>query len=509
MFWAEEFQPVPNKRAIWDPQRCVTYGDLSAAASRVARALLSGLKIQPGAHVAFWVPPSADYVEVQWGIWRAGAVAVPLCVQHPAPELEHALREGRVSHVIHARGLLPMLATLRAALPRVEFTALEELPALSRAAGEAPLPAVDDSWHTRPAQILFTSGTTGKPKAAVATHGNIEAQVQTLLGAWGWSARDHTVGVLPLHHTHGIINVLCCALASGGSIELFEKFDAASMWDRLIRPRDGVQMTVFMAVPTIYSALLDWFEGQSPVTRTWLKDAASRLRLWVSGSAALPVSTLQRWREVSGHTLLERYGMTEIGMALSNPLAGERRAGAVGLPLPGVEVRLVDDSGIEIAGPDRSGEIQVRGAMVFSGYLGRESETRASFTADGWFKTGDTALRDEQGYYSILGRSSVDILKTGGYKVSALEIEEVLREFPGVREVAVVGVPDEKWGERVAAAVVPDGGLPMERLEEHALRRLARYKVPTLWLECRSLPRNAMGKVIKAEVVRLFSSDHR
>ncbi len=511
MFWAEGAQAIPNKQAIWDGRRCATYEELSAGASRVARALISQPGHVAGEIIAFWVPPSVQYVEIQWGIWRAGGVAVPLCVQHPTAELEHSLSEGGVSRVIHARGFDPHIEALRSAFPNVTFHSSDELLKARPGGAPPPLPVVDSTWAPRPAQILFTSGTTGRPKAAVATHGNIEAQVRTLVASWGWSSKDHALGVLPLHHTHGIINVLCCALAAGASVELFEKFDAGTIWDRLMRPRDGAKTTVFMAVPTIYSALLEWHDAQSPVTQTWLKEAASGLRLWVSGSAALPVSTLMRWREVSNHTLLERYGMTEIGMALSNPLGGERRAGSVGLPLPGVEVRLVDEAGVEVPGADRSGEIQVRGAMVFSGYFGREEATRASFTADGWFKTGDTAVRDEQGYYRILGRSSVDILKTGGYKVSALEIEEALCEFPGVREIAVVGVPDEKWGERVAAAIVPDPAvaLEMERLEEFALRRLARYKVPTLWLECRALPRNAMGKVTKPEVLRLFSAVRR
>jgi malonyl-CoA/methylmalonyl-CoA synthetase len=189
---------------------------------------------------------------------------------------------------------------------------------------DGALPVVEESWLSRPAQILFTSGTTGKPKGAAATHQNLESGVRTLISAWGWGPRDHTLGVLPLHHTHGIINVLSCALAAGASIELFEKFDAVTIWDRLVRSRDGARVTLFMAVPTIYSKLIDAHSAQGELTRLLWSDAAKRLRLWVSGSAALPVSMLEVWRGLTGHTLLERYGMTEIGMALSNPLAGER-----------------------------------------------------------------------------------------------------------------------------------------------------------------------------------------
>ena len=507
MFWVAQRQALPQKKAVWDAERSVTYQQLSDEADQVAAALLAQAngKDLAGERVAFLVPASAHYVSVQWGIWRAGGVAVPLCVQHPALELEHVLKESESSWVIcdDARESVAPGAAKEAA-QRVGIPVL----ALRTLMGHRPaqLPLVDESWTSRPAQILFTSGTTGKPKGAVATHGNIEAQVKTLLAAWGWGHRDHTLGVLPLHHTHGIINVLCCALAAGASIELFEKADAATLWERLIRPREGVRTTVFMAVPTVYTLLAEHYDAQASLTRTWFSDAAKQLRLWVSGSAALPVTLLERWREISQHTLLERYGMTEIGMALSNPLSGQRKPGSVGLPLPGVEVRLVDEGGQEILGPDRSGEIQVRGPMVFQGYFGREEATRQSFTEDGWFKTGDQGLRDTEGYYKVLGRSSIDILKTGGYKVSALEIEEVLRERTGLKEICVVGVPDEKWGDRVAAAycVEPSAKISQQELEHFARERLARYKVPTLWLELKALPKNAMGKVIKPEVTRLF-----
>jgi malonyl-CoA/methylmalonyl-CoA synthetase len=223
----------------------------------------------------------------------------------------------------------------------------------------------------------------------------------------------------------------------------------------------------------------------------------------VSGSAALPVQTLERWREISGHTLLERYGMTEIGMALSNPLHGERRPGSVGSPLPGVEVRLVDEAGTPV-GPDTPGEIEVRGPGVFLEYWRRPDPTRDAFR-EGWFGTGDTAVV-EQGRYRILGRSSVDILKTGGFKVSALEIEEELRTHPAIAECAVVGIPDVEWGDKVSAAIElrPGTALSLEELQRWARERLAPYKVPRLLCTVSALPRNAMGKVMKPEVVKLF-----
>jgi len=230
--------------------------------------------------------------------------------------------------------------------------------------------------------------------------------------------------------------------------------------------------------------------------------------LMVSGSAALPVSTLRRWKEISGHTLLERYGMTEIGMALSNPLQGERVPGTVGTPLPSVEVQLVRENGKPVA-PGTPGEIEVRGPSVFAEYWGKPDATRDGFR-DGWFRTGDTAVV-ENGVYRILGRTNVDILKTGGHKVSALEIEEALRKHPAVAECAVVGVPDPEWGERVAAAVVLNDGdaLDLPSLRTWAKELLATYKLPSRLLLLDALPRTAMGKVIKPAVVALFQSADR
>ena len=286
-----------------------------------------------------------------------------------------------------------------------------------------------------------------------------------------------------------------------------------------------------MAVPTIYVKLLRAWEEADDFTRARWSKGARRLRLMVSGSAALPVSVFQSWERVTGQRLLERYGMTEIGMALSNPYAGERRPGTVGQPLPGIDVRLVDpDSGrvlaegVEALEPGESGEIHVRGETVFLEYWNRPEETAAAFE-DGWFRTGDEALL-ERGYYRILGRQSVDILKSGGYKISAVEIEELLRAHPGVRDCAVVGLPDEEWGERVAAAVITEPGawfvpdlVPAgaEGEEERAralaavldpwLRdRLAAYKVPRAWICVDELPRNDMGKVVKPEVRTLFET---
>jgi malonyl-CoA/methylmalonyl-CoA synthetase len=353
----------------------------------------------------------------------------------------------------------------------------------------------------RRAMILYTSGTTSRPKGVVTTHANITAQIMSLVEAWEWSASDSIVLCLPLHHVHGIINVVSCALWSGATCQMLPRFDANAVWDCIA----GGEVTLFMAVPTVYTKLIAAWQAASPERRTAMFKACGGLRLMVSGSAALPVSTLQRWKEISGHTLLERYGMTEIGMALSNPLRGERVPGSVGTLLPSVELQLVGENGKPVA-PGTPGEIEVRGPSVFAEYWGKPDATRDAFR-DGWFRTGDTAVL-ENAVYRILGRTSIDILKTGGHKVSALEIEEALRKHPAIAECAVVGVPDPEWGERIAAAVVLNDGdaLDLPSLRTWTKDLLTIYKLPSRFLVLDALPRNAMGKVMKPAVMALFQS---
>jgi malonyl-CoA/methylmalonyl-CoA synthetase len=313
-------------------------------------------------------------------------------------------------------------------------------------------------------------------------------------------ADDRILLCLPLHHVHGIINVVSCALWSGAVCEMLPRFDVSTVSQRIA----GGSLTLFMAVPTVYTKLIAAWEGSSPEARKAITAGCDRMRLMVSGSAALPVATLERWREISGHTLLERYGMTEIGMALSNPLHGTRVPGSVGTPLPSVDVQLVNEAGevVEVGAP---GEIEVRGPSVFKEYWGKPDATREAFR-NGWFRTGDTALV-ENGVYRILGRTSIDIIKTGGHKVSALEIEEVLRQHSSIADCAVVGVHDAEWGERVAAALVlrQAHALDLETLRTWAKERLAGHKIPSRLLTLKELPRNAMGKVTKPAIAKLFS----
>jgi malonyl-CoA/methylmalonyl-CoA synthetase len=482
----------PEQAAIVDRGGSHTYADLLDQSGRVAATLLGGKHDLQEARVAFLTRPDVTYAAAQWGIWRAGGIAVPLATSHPPAEWEYTLRDSGASVALADESFADALGPVAA---HVGIPLLPAAEALAGAPGVA-LPAI---LPARRAMMVYTSGTTGRPKGVVTTHANIAAQVSCLVDAWSWRSDDRIVLVLPMHHVHGIVNVLTCALWTGAVCEMLPSFDAELVWERLA----SGEPTLFMAVPTIYRKLIAAWEAASPAKQEAWSAGAAGLRLMVSGSAALPVQTLERWREITGHTLLERYGMTEIGMALSNPLAGERWPGFVGAPLPGVEVRLVDETGGPV--PDGTpGEIEVRGGNVFLEYWGRPDATREAFR-DGWFRTGDVAAR-EQGAYRILGRTSVDIIKTGGYKVSALEIEEVLRKHPAILECAVVGIPDPEWGERVAAAVElqPGATLELDALKEWAREQLAPYKVPRALRAVRSLPRNAMGKVTKPDVAVLF-----
>ncbi|KAJ2221475.1 hypothetical protein IWW45_008860 [Coemansia sp. RSA 485] len=502
--FAQSAEPSERaKVAIVDDAGAHTYADLLQDARKVQNAL--GGTDHKGASIAMLMPNSYEYAAVQWGIWAAGGAVVPLSPMHPERELEYFITNSEARKIICHPSLLN---NVRPVLKRLGGSvALLESDAIMSMADAAALHQEAEINENQSALFIYTSGTTGKPKGVVHTHATIAAQVNALYEAWRWSADDRLLHVLPLHHVHGIVVALCSALWAGATTEMLPKFDKDRVWDRII---DGPQnISILMGVPTMYARLLSAMEAMSPQRQKAAHDAMGRLRLTISGSAALPASVFRKWQQATGQAMLERYGMSEIGMALSNDAAdpSARKVGAVGKPLPNVDVRLVDADGADVTSVSgASGMIQVKGPNVFSEYYGLPEKTATEFTSDGWFITGDIGTRDADGLYSIMGRQSVDIIKSGGFKLSALEIERELLEHPNVTDVAVVGVPDEEWGEVVAAAVVlrPGASLDMRELKPWCYERMANYKCPKMVKTVDSLPRNLMGKLDKKAVKALF-----
>jgi malonyl-CoA/methylmalonyl-CoA synthetase len=493
-----------DREALRVGDRVVTYRQLLDRAHATARRLQHAADVDDLAERAVVGLVTADdrYVVAQWATFRAGGMWVPLALSDPTAEIERVLDDSKAAVAIvdaeHVSVLDPLCEERGISMVLVDdaasFVAQTEPP--------PPLTAVDTS---RAAMMLFTSGTTSRPKGVVISHDNLTQQLDLLTDAWRWSSEDQALLFLPLHHVHGLVNVLGCGLYAGARVTMLPSFQPDAVWDLISRG----EVSVLMAVPTVYHRLLQHHEQQSAERVKAFEDGCRKVRLMVSGSAALPVPVFERWERVTGHRLLERYGMTEIGMALSNPYdddRGGRQPGTVGFPLPSVQVRVRADGAL-IDG-DGEGELEVSGPSVFRAYFDREEATREAFTDDGWFVTGDR-VRREGGRYAILGRSSIDILKTGGYKVSALEIENVLLAHDAIAACAVVGLPDDAWGEALWAAVELSGDAPLDEdaLRTWAKERLAPYKVPRR-IVAHPLPRNAMGKVQKPALIDALA-EHR
>ncbi len=477
--------------AVEDDAETVTFTELGRRAASVAAELRRhGLA---DARIAMLVGQGSGWVEAFFGIVLAGGVAVPLSHLHPPPEQRWFVEASSARGLVVSTDLEQRGRALAGPLPLFSVEALRGGPA----DGFSPALRADSDA----AVMLYTSGTTGKPKGALITHANLAWLAELLGRAWHWSEEDVLLHALPLHHLHGLGIALFVALLGGARTRVLGRFDAERLWEELGRA------TVLMGVPTMHKKLLDVFDAADAPTRARWAAHAARLRLVTSGSAALPLSVGERWRDLCGAYPLERFGMTEIGVGMTNPVDGPRVPGTCGPALPGMQIRIVDEAGRDVA-PGQQGEIWIKGPTVFAGYDGMEHATRESFS-DGWFKSGDTAcFTTDAGYVKILGRTSVDILKSGGYKLSALEIEEVLREHPAVADAAVVGMPDETWGDLCVAALVAKQGRASE-LGEEAVRgfmkeRIATYKVPKRVLVFDDLPRNAVGKVMKPELQRLL-----
>lgn len=506
----------------------------------------------PSPFLAHSTLPCSDYIACQWGAFAANKASVPLSISQKTAELEHVLQDSNPVMIIVSDKVPNYDQVLQAAhnlrmmdriVPIEQVTTLdssflsEETPeATQLMETAAPSPSLD-----QPALLLYTSGTTGKPKGVLHTHRNLYHQITDLVAAWEWQPQDVALHVLPLHHVHGVVNILSCAAYVGAQVQ-FQTFDPYKLWSQwahhplphlphLEKHPDSdepsqqgpVRPTVFMAVPTIYSKLLEAAHQMSP---DLIQQAVERtlypMRLHVSGSAALPTKVLEDWRQLTSHTLLERYGMTEFAMALSNPyneVVAPRLPGHVGIPLQSVQVRLVDATTKEVVYDDNgkeevkgpvSGILQVKGPTVFQEYWNRPDATKEAFTLDGYFDTGDEAEYNPQvESYRILGRASVDILKVGGNKLSALEIERVLLEHANMAEVVIVGIPDDVWGQRVGmiARCKAEPPMSLEQLQEWCGPRMEKIQTPTRLLWLSEIPKNAMGKVNKKELVRLFDQE--
>lgn len=452
----------------------LTYAELFAAARRVAEGL-AARGLGRGDRIAFFLGNRPEFVVAYLAALELGAVVVPMNLAYRRTELEHLLGDSEPRLVLSERELAPVLADVPGLPPVVwaeELGQTEALPNPLAPLLAPPLRAEESAF------LLYTSGTTGKSKGARMSHGNLVATVTALLAAWDWSARDVLLLCLPLFHTHGLVVGLHCALAAGATVELRRRFQVTEAADDLL---DGMA-TLFFGVPTMYGRLVEELAGRGDL------GALRTMRLFCSGSAPLAPETFEAFERLTGHTILERYGMTEAGMILSNPYAGPRRPGTVGTELPGVEVRFVD------------GELQVRGANVFDGYWNAPEKTAESFV-DGWFRTGDLARRDpETGAITLLGRRS-ELILCGGFNVYPREIEELLLTHPDIQEAAVVGRPDSDLGQVPVAFLVSDHEVDPEMLRVWCKERIAGFKVPRRFHRREALPRNALGKVQKGLLV--------
>jgi malonyl-CoA/methylmalonyl-CoA synthetase len=474
-----------------------TWRDLDRATARIAN-LLASLDLPPNARVAVQVDKSVEAMMLYLATLRAGLVFLPLNTAYQKAEIEYFIGDAEPAVVVCTPANFGWVSKIafRAGTAHV-FTLDANITGslLDRAAHHADTHTPAQREPDDLAAILYTSGTTGRSKGAMLTHGNLLSNAQVLKSYWGWRSPadggDVLIHALPIFHVHGLFVAIHAALLNGSPMLWCSKFDPRQVIEWLPRA------TVFMGVPTLYVRLL----AEPGLTR----EAARHMRLFISGSAPLLIETFHAWRERTGHTILERYGMSETAMLTSNPCqadpryagATERRGGTVGFPLPGVEVRVVDDDGQSLPAGEIGG-IQVRGPNVFLGYWRMPEKTREEFTPDGWFKTGDVGRFDAQGYLTIVGRSK-DLIISGGYNVYPAEVEGYINELPEVAESAVVGVPHPDFGEVGVALVVPRPGQApdAERILAELKTRLAHFKVPKRCVIVADLPRNTMGKVQK------------
>ena len=454
--------------------RTFSFGEIHQRAARMAAALRRR-EIAPGDRVAVRLTNGIEFIDLFLACIRLGAIIVPINVLYREREIAHIVADADPATIVTDAEALDLFA---GGAPAVDVRVLTEEADAAPESNDRP-----DLDGDAPAAIVYTSGTTGRSKGAVLSHNNFLANTTSIVSCWRISEQDRYLAVLPLFHVHGLGNGVCSWLGSGCRMRLVERFDhrrAAELFETF-------EPTLFFGVPTIYVRLLDL-----PIETA--QRIGGRARLFVSGSAPLPAHVFETFHTRFGHSILERYGMSETLMLISNPYEGERRPGTVGRPLPGVSVRLMTASGT-IAGPGDVGRVQVRGSNVFRSYWRNEAATAAAFD-DGWFRTGDVATVSDDGYYTLCGRES-DLIISGGFNIYPREIEELLVELPAVSEAAVVGAPDARRGEVPVAYIVARAGFDPVAAEAACARALASFKVPRAFVCVEALPRNALGKVQK------------
>ncbi|MGF7175617.1 malonate--CoA ligase [Azospirillum doebereinerae] len=464
----------------------LSYGDLRAATGRMANVLVA-LGARPGDRVAVQVEKSVEALVLYLACLRAGVVYLPLNTAYTPAELAYFVGDAEPALIVCDPARLDATVALAAGAPVRTLDAQGRGSLSDAAAGQPDDFATVARGADDLAAILYTSGTTGRSKGAMLTQGNLLSNARVLQTEWRFGADDVLLHALPIFHTHGLFVACNLVLLSGASMVLLPRFDPADVLARL------PAATVMMGVPTFYTRLL----GQSGLT----PEACRTIRLFVSGSAPLLAETHRAWEERTGHRILERYGMTETGMLTSNPYDGDRIAGTVGFPLPGVDLRITDPATGEPLEAGAIGAIEVRGPNVFKGYWRMPEKTAAEFRPGGFFITGDLGRIDERGYVHIVGRGK-DLIISGGFNVYPKEVEGEIDALPGVLESAVIGIPHPDFGEGVVALVVPDGKTPVTEAGVLAAlkERLARYKQPKRVVLVAELPRNSMGKVQKAEL---------
>ena len=477
--------------------RFYSWADLIHGSGRIAN-LFKQLKLKRGDRIAVQVDKSPEAVMLYLAVLRAGLVFVPLNTAYQSSEIEYFIGDAKPAVVICSPSNIDWVKPIANshAVAHVFSLGLAVKPLRKDSLLMAALGCKDkhvcmDVAATDLAAILYTSGTTGRSKGAMLTHGNLSSNAQILKTFWGWRRNDVLLHVLPIFHVHGLFVALHGALLSGSKMIWHNKFDPDAVIAALPRA------TVMMGVPTMYVRLLD--------NLGFTSKAARNMRLFISGSAPLLKETFVQFEARLGKRILERYGMSETIMLTSNPLLGERVAGTVGPALPEVQLRVVDDQG-QVLAKDSVGGIQVKGPNVFAGYWQMPGKTAEEFTADGFFKTGDVGLIDSAGYVSIVGRSK-DLIITGGYNVYPKEIESLIDELPGVLESAVIGLPHRDFGEAVTAVVVAKAGAKLEEraIIEQLKAIIANFKIPKRIHLVSALPRNAMGKVQKNLLRDLFN----